>query len=167
MPSIWKAEFPLYQLNETSLLTREGGLLFYEDADEQRWVIDNKDVSGKTLGARRVTLALRGYKLYKLKYVITSYQELLVSGTSHFIDSKGDVYNYTKTKTVPLITHKIKSVVPYTEGHIITLEGIHCKFISQAAPNPHFEFAQVLHVDRGFILYGFCGEKLKDTRRKI
>jgi len=167
MQSIWKAEFPLYPLNGPEEILKRGTDLYCEDGDGNFWYLDDKSCSGSTLGARRIQMASRGYNLFRLRNPLLSYQELLSKDYKKFIDAKGDVFTYTKTKFVPLVSHKIKRVVPHVDGFVISLEGVHCKFISQSAPYRHLKFAQVLHVDRGFILYGFSESKLAESRKKI
>ena len=110
---------------------------------------------------------LNDYKLYPLKKPIWSLKDLVKSGLLTFVDYKGNIYNYKKQKFYPLVYRKILSR-KYTENTtIFKIENINSVFEVKGKLNLKAEYAGLLRIDRGYLLYEVTNEKLKDSKRKI
>ena len=85
-----------------------------------------------------------------------------------FIDNNGQVFNYLRHRTVPLIFTKIKKTIKIPSGGaILELEGIPSRFKTMYSPLPGEEYAGVIQDGMSYILYGVYKELHKNTKRKI
>lgn len=130
-------------------------------------VLDDKNLSGDTLGKRRLQID----KSYRLSTAIYYLKDIIKvsSGTTWFIDSTGFTFKYTKSKSVPLVFKKITKVIPIpTGGALLELDNNFNRYKVMYAPNDQELYAGLLvfspHV---YILYGLYDKLYKDTRRKI
>lgn len=133
-------------------------------------IIDDKNVPGDTLGKRRVSMLNDGVQLFKITAAIFFLGDLIKRADSKvwFIDSKGKLFKYSKTKRIKLQFRKLKLVRPIPSGGcIIEVEGIEHRFKSLFMPYLEDKYAGILK-DRGiYILYGFFKEKYDQTWRMI
>jgi hypothetical protein len=151
------------------------------------WVIRPHEHIGEGLitdrqGIRRIDLAdksmpfpkrrlaikvLKDYKVYPLRKAIWNFKDLLASKILDFIDFEGKIYHYTKSVYHPLVYKKI-IYKKYTDTTtIFKVKGVNSFFEIAGKLNLAAEYAGLLHIDRGYLLYEVTTEKLKDTKRKI
>ena len=171
--------YPVYKLGSYMPSESEDGnvLYFYskiEDADgeqsESYLVVDDKRVKGDTLGKRRLFLANKGVKLYKISMAVFFVGDLLKLAHSKtwFIDSLGKVFRYTKTKWVKLVHKKITKVIRQPGGGaVLELEGIPTRFKVLYAPTEAELWWQVLVDGFQYIFYGVTSVPGKDGKRMI
>lgn len=152
--------FPVYQLPVQP--NKEDNIVYINEK-----VLDNLNLPYDTLGNRRLhiedTFKLKN-ALYYLKDMIK-----LTKGSSWFIDSKGNYFEYRKTKKVPLVFKPITKVIPILSGGaLIEVENNFNRFKVIFAPKPQERYAGLLifspHV---YILYGLYDKQYKDTNRMI
>lgn len=172
-----KIQFPIYHLGGQKP-TQDGDRLYYqyiatntdgEDRDVIQ-VLDDKSQPGLTLAMRRLQLKNQGVVLAKLKYAIFFIGDMLklCKGTTWFIDSEGTVFEYRKTKKVPLVFRPISQIMPIkTGGAVIEVQGVGTRFKTLHAPKGTEKWAGVLLVGVAYVLYGLYDEKLEDTTRMI
>ena len=102
-----------------------------------------------------------------MKKPIWSLKDLVKSGLLTFVDYEGKINNYKKQKFYPLVYRKILSR-KYTENTtIFKIEDINSVFEVKGKLNLKAEYAGLLRIDRGYLLYEVTNEKLKDSKRKI
>lgn len=169
--------FPVYKLGKNKPITEEG-VTFYLSSYEKEdgtiiyfpSIIDDKNIPGATLGIRRMKLLEKREKLFKLKFAAFFLGDVLklTTGNTWFIDCLGTLFEYKKTKRVPLIFKKIVSVekIP-TGGALIRVEGIPHKFKALFSPMLEQKYAGILCVSGGYILYGFYDTLYDKTYRMI
>lgn len=170
-------QFPIYHLGPEKPLT-DGTRSYYqyvahsvEDDDQDVvQVLDDKSMPGISLAMRRLQLKNTGVKLCKLKYAIFFIGDMLkmCKSTTWFIDNDGTVFEYRKTKKVPLVFRPISQIIPIrTGGAVIEVQGVGTRFKTLHAPKGTEKFAGVLLVGTAYVLYGIYDEKLEDTTRMI
>jgi hypothetical protein len=160
--------FPVYKLDRVKPNDEEG-VTFYLKRDKLL-VIDDKSVDGNSLARRRLKMHMEGVSLYKLKYAIFYIADLVKLGVpnQYFIDSSGKVFNYTKTKRVPLVFREITNVIRGAAFCIIEAKGIQGRHKALYAPVAEQKYAGFLQITpKSHVLYGYYTEQLKDTVRKI
>lgn len=153
--------FPVYLLPESSW-TKSDGLLFLNGL-----IVDDKNMSGESLGMRRLQSPF--YKsLFPLKKSLNTSAGLLKQTLPYFIDSNGLPFIYEKTVYAKLKYYKIQEVTPKITGCLLKLEGIPKPFSIPRPPADGMLWAGVLHY-YGFpwVLYEYSETKLPDTRRKV
>lgn len=165
--------FPVYLLGNTRPVEEES-LVYYEKVLENGkplyLVVDDRSIESKNLGIRRLKLKERGLKLHALKLAVFFISDFikLAKGTTWFIDSIGKVFNYRKTKLVPLIFKKVTKVIPMKHGgSIVEVEGSPVRYKTLFLPRIECRYAGLLKLGNSYILYGLYENKLKDTKRKI
>ena len=166
--------FPIYTIGKEEP-QHEDGVHFYlkydqEKEKETRYIIDDKNLPGNSLASRRLALKLNGSKLHGLKYSVFFIGDLIKIQKSYnwFIDSEGTVFNYVKTKRVPLVYREIGQLIPSNHGGaIVEVKGIGTRFKVLHAPTGQVKYAGLLLVDHSYILYGLYEEKLQDTWRMV
>jgi hypothetical protein len=135
-----------------------------------RYGIRRIDLEDKTLSfpMRRVAIKnLKDYKVYPLRKAVWNFKDLLASKMLHFIDFEGKIYNYKKSVFHPLIYRKIISKKYTDTTTIFRVKGVPSFFEVAGKLNLEAEYAGLLHIDRGYLLYEVTTDKLKDTKRKI
>lgn len=146
-------------------------MLVVEDNDGNYKVIDNMNMTGSSLGIRRLQHLMDKQiiqrKLFKLSRPSYCLADILHRKINMFIDSSGKIYNYTKSHFVPLETYKLKSYIELPEGYVLFVHNLHCRFFINRAPNLHEKWVQVLRVGKGFVLFGLSESHEKTTRIKI
>jgi hypothetical protein len=169
--------FPVYRLGKRKPIMEEG-VSFYlsmKELDDGKIVyfpsvIDDLKIPGGSLGIRRMKLLNSGEKLFRLKYAAFFISDMLKlsNGATWFIDTNGKIFEYKKTKRVPLIFRKIVNVERIrTGGAIIQVEGISTRFKSLYSPKIEHRYAGLLQVSGGYLLYGFYDTLYDKTTRSI
>jgi hypothetical protein len=155
-----KVQFPVFLLNSSNWSAIDG-ILFLDDK-----ILDDKNQSGNTLGARRVQTAYKN--LFLLKYMVVSHNGLLKQSTRYFIDNKGMPFIYEKTKFAKLHYLKIKKVQLKETAVLICVKGYNASFTAPRPPTVGYDWAGILHLNGlPWMLYEFSETKLKDTRKKV
>lgn len=169
--------FPVYHLGKHKPEV-EKGIAYYHysehhktgEVDDIKVVVDDKNQKGLSLAMRRLQLKQSGVKLHKLKYALFFISDLIkmTKMGSWFIDSEGTIFEYTKTKKVPLVFRPITQLIPVkTGGCIVEVHGQASRFKTLHAPSGLEKYAGLLLVGTGSILYGLYPEKLQDTVRMV
>ena len=158
--TIHNLEFPIFLLDSGNWELADG-ILFL---DEQ--VLDDRNQSGATLGARRLQSPFND--LVPLRKMISTPNGVLKQSTSYFIDNKGVPFTYIKTRFLPLKYLKIKRVEKKGTGSLVFVKGSTVPFTVPRPPDPEMVWAGVLHLHKlPWMLYEYSATKLKDTRRKV
>jgi hypothetical protein len=158
--TISKIRFPVY-IMPSGNWDRQDGLLFLEGQ-----IIDDKNMSGDTLGIRRVQTPHKN--LYPLKHQIENFRGLLKSKVNTFIDTNGFPFIYEKTEFCKLKYYRIQAVQQKDTASVLTLHGVKNRFVIPRPPATEMRYAGVLHYGKvPWILYEYSEELLKDTRRKV
>lgn len=155
-----KIEYPVFLLHSANWDLCDG-LLFLNEK-----LVDDRNMEGKTLGARRIQTPHKN--LYALKQMVSSYNGILKQRTKYFIDSLGKPFIYEKTKFAQLKYIKIKKVEQKDVASIIWLKGHNAPFTVPRPPEVGYTWAGVLHLHGlPWVLYEYSEMKLKDTRKKV
>lgn len=169
--------WPVYRLSEKKP-TVEDGIVFYRaeytdiDTAETRFnirVVDDRNIDKPTLGLRRLTIG-NSRSLFPIGSAVYFLIDLikLAKSTTWFIDSHGKVFQHKKLKRAKLRTHKITQVLPATGiGCVLEVEGLVFRFKSMKAPESWEQYAGILYVDGGHMLYGYYEYPIKDTWRLV
>lgn len=169
--------FPVYVVGKEEPLV-DDGVAFYayvktsvegDDTDHVK-VLDDKNLPQPSLATRRLILRDRGVPLHKLSKAIFFLGDLIkiADAKTWFIDSNGKVFNYRKTKRVPLLFKKIANITPLKGGGaIIEVEGIGTRFKTLLAPTRQEKYAGLLKVGIAYILYGLYKEDQPQSYRNI
>lgn len=161
--------FPVYRLGRNPP-TKNEGVSFYIRGNKPL-IVDDSNISEDTLAKRRLHLSIvEKAPMYRLKQAIFFIADLIkLSGPNQwFIDSKGKVFRYLKTKHVPLVFRKITKVLRQPGCCLVEVQGINGRHMSLFHPLEGQNYAGFLRLSpKTYVLYGFFEEQYKDTRRKI
>lgn len=156
---IHKIEFPVYMLPSDDWYMSDR-ILFFEG-----FVLDDKNVSGESLGQRRLKTE---FNLYPLRRAVFDIIGILKQGTAHFIDNKGRVFTYQKTKTVSLKYRKIKKIDRKIKASVLYVHGEKTKFKLIRPPEAGMIWAGILYISGSpWKVYEFSETQKSDTWRKI
>lgn len=165
--------WPVYKIGSTRPQT-EGGVIFYYHESAKGPVleiIDDQNISGSNLAVRRmrIVMADNEVKLYKIKYAIFFIADLVKMAKANvwFIDSAGKVFQYVKSKFVPLVFKKITNVIRDVSCYLIEVEGSPVRYKVLYPPTDAQKYAGLLVLGKGYIIYGFYEELHTTTYRKI
>ena len=170
-------QFPIYHLGQDKPVRDSTRWYYYYEThhkdgeiDPKTLVIDDTSIEGNSLAMRRLNMKKNDVTLAKLRHAVFFLGDMIKlskSGT-WFIDSEGTVFEYRKTKRVPLVFKPISQVIPIrTGGAIVEVQGIGTRFKVLHAPNPDCKYAGLLLVGTGYLLYGLYVDKLPDTVRMV
>lgn len=166
--------FPVFKIGNEQPTTIDGISIFISrntSTDEIQYkVLDDKTIDKPTLAARRLHLLNKKVSLKPLRTAIFFVADLIKIADSKtwFIDSKGNIFNYRKSKFCKLTCHRILEIIPIsTGGAILVLEGIVPR-VKTMYYSEEYKYASILNLDTfTHILYGLHENKFKDTKRKI
>ncbi len=158
--SIKDLVFPLFVIHTDNTEVIDG-ILWIDDQ-----VLDDLNMSGETLGARRLQSPMKS--IYPLKYMIEDEIGLMKHRGNTFIDNVGNVINYEKTRSLKLKYHKITKREKKGIATVLWLKDVPFPFAEKSPPDIEITWAGVLY-DSGipWKIYEFSDEKKKDTWRKI
>ena len=171
--------YPVYKLGvyKPSVSEDETELYYYSkienkdgEVSESYKVLDDKKAPGDTLGKRRLYLANKGVKLYKINTAIFFVGDLLklASSKTWFIDSSGKIFKHVKSKWVKLVHRRLTKIIRQPNGGaILELEGIPSRFKVLYAPTEFELWGQVLVDGLQYIFYGLTTSPGKDSKRMI
>lgn len=165
-PAYLLGKEPITENNVTFFLYRKKNL---EEDENIIKIIDDKNKSGKTLGERRLQIQSEGGVLYNVKYAVFFITDLvkISKGATWFIDNHGKVFKYKKTRRVPLIFKKVKKVIQHSGGVLVEVEGMVNRFKTLYAPTKDQNWAGILFLPEGPLLYGLFDKKYSDTIRMV
>jgi len=153
--------FPLFILPETSDIEEIDGILF---ADGK--CLDDKNTPGSTLGRRRLRTPYPN--IFPLNKAVHDIPSLLKSSAKRFINEKGQVFSYEKSRMVPLKYHLIKKVQNKESASLVWIEDINFPFEVPRPPDSDMLWAGILYEKSyPWLLYEFSEQMKKDTKRKI
>ena len=158
--TINKIAFPVFVLGSDNWDVQDG--LVYLDG----LILDDRNIKANTLGKRRL---LTPYKnIYQLKRGIINHTGILKQNKNSFIDSKGTLFTYEKTKFATLKYLKIVEIRKKNTSSILFVEKCRTPFTLPRPPEEDMLYAGVLHLhEQPWLLYEYAATKLKDTKRKI
>ena len=164
--------WPVYKLGNTRPLTEDGVVFYHHDSKTGPVIeiVDDTSIKGPSLAVRRMKLGLGGnVKLYKIKFALFYIADLikLAKPNVWFIDSTGKVFQYTKSKFVPLVFKKVTNVIRDVSCYLIEVEGGQARYKVLYPPTSSQKYAGLLVLGKGYILYGFYEEAHDTTYRKI
>jgi hypothetical protein len=151
--------FPIYPLPSSNWEAVDG-LLFVDGK-----VVDDKNMTGETLGIRRLQTS---FNLLPLTKALVDFTGMIKQRKNIFIDSKGVPFLYHKTTMVPLKYKKIKRIDRKVVASVLYLEGEKQPLKIIRPPENGMTWAGVLYYQGlPWKLYEYAEEYQKDTRRKI
>lgn len=171
--------FPVYRLllkrpeTENGRSTYSNTYMHIDTANEYTHVklIDDLNAPGDLLSKRRLYLEGKGEHLYPLNTAIFFLHDFLklAGGGRWFIDSSGKIFNYKKTKSVPLVFYKVTNIIPSkTMGSIIEVSELPSRYKTMINLNsPTGLYAGFLLAPGAPIFYGVFNQKYRNTRRMI
>lgn len=175
--SLSEIAYPVFKIGTEEPSTHDGVLYYYYERENSEGnteillrVIDDKSIAQPTLAKRRLRALSMGAKLFKLKIAVFFLGDLIKIATPHtwFIDSKGKLFQYSKTKVAKLKTYRIKQVIPIQSGGVIVeAEGLMTRFKSLFAPSKQCTHVGILHMGMSLVLYGFYEHSCADSWRKV
>jgi len=169
--SIKDVVFPIYYIG-THERTYSEFNVDYVVCNGIDYILDNKNLEGKTLGARRMSLDSK-YK-YHFKKTLFMFSELIeftrtkLVANRKFMDSRGFLFNYTKTEYRPLKHFNIRKAQKNVNYTLISVEDSPQVFsIPNNYWNPEYNYLSALNLGTYYCLYDMSIDKPKSIRRKI
>jgi len=165
-PKTWSdINFPIFVITPNYKRIWDEFNVKYIETESGTYVLDNMNMTGDTLGERRLQIrnSLR-YIPRKAYYNIT---QLIKSNNKTYIDNTGCVFTYKKTRMVPLKYYKVMDVVSTEEGCILLIKGINFRIRTHCREAYNINYVGLLIVANNYILYDTSEVKKKDTIRKI
>lgn len=143
-----------------------------KNEEEHRLYIDNLNYGiDEGIGSRRLKMLAEEIPLYPLKLAIYSLGELLkvATPTQWFIDSNGQVFQYKKTRYVPVVYKEIVQAQRFSGFEtIITVHDSPPIYKALYLPDPEEKYAVFLQISpKALLFYGYSDVKLENKRKKI
>jgi len=157
-----KVAFPVFKLPSSNWELTDG-LLWCDGL-----LLDDKNMPGNTLGARRLQSPWKNQ--VELKKSIPSLIGILKqsSGRNGYIDSKGRPFLYQKTLMCQLRFFKIKEVMLKESASVLKVQGIPTLFTIPRPPPARARYAGILYLrSYPWLLYEYSEVDRKNTLRKV
>lgn len=171
--------WPVFDLGCIDLKT-SNGLVYYEieyinketlDIGITKYIIDDKNIQGSTLGKRRMhIIQAEGKVIAPIKRGVYFLADLikLARAKVWFIDNTGTVFQYKKTIRAKLTCHKLKNIIPgHNVGVIVEVEGIPQRFKLLYRPTSEYTYVGLLYYNHSYILYGMYMKPFEPSYRKL
>ena len=157
---IRNVEFPIFVIPKGELYFKDG-LLFVNNK-----VLDDKNMPGETLGIRRLQTP---HKLKRLTTSVYDLESLIASAKLNFIDNRGRIFRYKKTRFLEVKYHKIKSVQLLETYTVLSVHGIPSKYILRRPPQDGEEWAGILYISDRYpwALYNLSPRYLPSSKKKV
>jgi len=156
--------FPIYGIATKHRKIYTKNNILYIDTASGTYILDNRNISGNTLGERRVRISEGLYRPRATVYGIT---QLVRSKYKYFIDNTGKVFKYTKEKFVPLKYYIIDQITEVSNGCVIHSSKAKFSILVNCREAYLFTYMGILHMGNGDLLYELTDIQKSDTRRKI
>ena len=155
-----KVNFPVFVLGSDNWSIQDG--LVYLDG----LLLDDRNIKATTLGKRRLLTPYNN--LYKLSRAVINHTGILKQTKNSFIDNKGLLFIYEKTRYLPLKYVKIVEIRKKRDASLLFIENWKAPFTVPRPPEEDMKYAGVLFLhELPWILYEYSATKLKDTKRKV
>lgn len=169
-----QVSFPVYRLGKDKPITIDNVVMYYLQYKENNKtvykIVDDRNIDKPTLALRRLELSKKEVKLKRLgkaTFFLADFIKLATRST-WFIDSKGQIFQYKKSESVPLVFKKIKKIIAMpTGGALIEVDGVASRFKTLYMPPIENKYVGLLKYGMGYILYGTYPQELTKTRRNI
>lgn len=168
--NLQNVKFPAYAIRSHEKIWEEDFITYIKTINGTQ-VLDNKNLTGATIGIRR--LKIPEDKKYKLKTAVFSFGQLLKhkAANNTWIDDSGTLFKLNKKRFVPLKYKKVKNY-RYVDGHgiLVDIQGYNAPlmlpgyFLQEIVGHA---FIGVLEIDGGYLFYELSDTQKPDTRRKI
>lgn len=166
--NLFDINFPIYSITKSYKKIWTDMNVTYIQTESGTYVLDNKNIDGETVGKRRLRIKNKIYPLYKPRKVVYNISQLINGKESIFMDTDGTVFKYKKTEMVPLVYHKVDSIVEANDGEcILDIPKINYSYKTICRKAYAIKYIGLLHTKYGYIPYEFCEEAKGNTRRKI
>jgi len=156
-------EFPVFLIGKHEKIYSEDGIAYIELSNGKVQILDNKNLGGNFAARRR-----KIKNKYSFKGTCFTIQQLLKSKYLYFCDNTGKVYKYKKTKFVSVVCKKVKSFSRVEgKGYLLELEGISYPFLVSAMVYSFQPYVQLIKLGGSYLIFDFCHEYRKPTRKKV
>jgi len=167
--------WPIYAIGSDHIVSEDMNVIYVEHNGALS-ILDNKNLSGDSIGKRRLRIAKE--ELYHLKRTLFMFSELVeytrtkTIENRKFVDSSGIVFNYSKKERKKLIWRKVRSIENYNNYVVLKVAGLLDTF--ELPTNYWKQFKDESEVYLGLIdfgryysIYDIDIVNRKDTWRKI
>ena len=160
--SLNKITFPVFALPSDNWY-KQDSLVYVEGR-----LVDDRSVKSDSLGVRRLRSPFRENMLKVNKSYDTPVDVIFCKYHKHFIDSKGRIFTYEKTKYCTVRYFSIRRVEKLGHKSKILLHGCDETYLVKRPPDPDLKWAGVIFISRfPWELYELSTDKKEDARRKI
>jgi hypothetical protein len=156
--------FPVYVLPHGGWEYKDG-LLFIDGL-----IVDDTKMPSDRLGIRRIQCGRSKDELFRLRKCVYDVEEFVRGKTvKHLIDSRGVVYEYEKTISIPLICHQVLRVERKEVASLVWLKGVNHPFTIKRPPIVDVAWARVLYLNNvPWLLYDYVAEQAaKKSYRRV
>lgn len=144
-------------------LYNNDGVVFYEGK-----VLDDKNIKSSSLGIRRLKTPFPEESLVPLKKAAKTKLAIVKSAAGYYIDSKGLIFKYEKTKFLKLKYTRIKKVERKDTYSLLWLFNELTPIKIPRPPPAEMSWAGFLYLGPvPWLLYEYSEIKKPDTRRKV
>jgi hypothetical protein len=160
--------WPIYHIGQHDKVYSEFNVDYVENRGKS-FILDNKNLKGDTLGIRRLKIKDDKYNFRATLFMISELIEFVRNKTLHnrkFIDSRGCIFTYRKTKLYRLTCHKIKNVQKLKFYVYIKPYN---SFASYKVPKSYWRdtYEYIYLIKDINLLYDLSNNPIKDTWRKV
>jgi len=168
-----KLVWPLYHIRTYRSIEEKDGIIYLED-NRGTYIIDNKNLSGDTLGKRRIRLKHsyldEGIRIYKLTKIFYYWADVINNThlSKTYIDSKGTLFFYKKSNRRKLIYKKVKDIVITKDSKLLVYcEDIFKPILISFIPVVMPKYLGLLQIYDDYLLYELSSTDKKETWRLV
>ncbi len=158
--------FPVFGL-PSGTLRKADGLVFFSPEDRGELLLDDRNVSNKVFGLRRLKTPQRREK-YNPRNCYRNLREFLNAKEKTFVDYEGRIFKYEKTLFCDIRYRKIKEVLRLETYSAVKVEGVKKAFEVPRPPPADVDYAGILYYHgHPWMIYDYSETLQKPRRRKV
>ena len=163
--------WPLYGLRVHSSIQERNNVL-YITTEYGEHILDNKNLSGSTLGMRRLQLknVLKNeyYSLYRLTGIYYNITDVIQSKKSKvYIDTAGIIHNFTRKTRRELKYYKVKDIQVHDNTLLCYCRGLSAPLFISYIPTVMPLYLGLVKVEGALYVYELSSENKKNTWRLL
>ena len=160
-----KVVFPAYRLRSYTRMYTDGAATLIETRNGT-YILDDRNIEGDTIGERRVKIDAE--YLYPLTDVVFTLEDLIRSKSNKFVDSKGEIITYKKSKMYKIDCKKIESMTKLGGFlYVIAIKGVKPITFESYKDIGDPQYCLLVSIKTGYLVYGFTDEDVGSFRRKL
>jgi hypothetical protein len=160
-------QFPVFKLRQYNKVEVLDGIVSVH-THWKSYVLDNRNLAGKTLGERRTKITIG--ELYPFKQVYKTPRELVLQSKTGdtYADNSGKLFQYKKSNLCAVVCFEVKNIVVANSRAILHLVDFPTPMVvPYTSYDPDCKFVCIVKYGDYYILYSMEKERIATFKKRL